>query len=98
MRYEGSEILKGKYQIPGLPAFYEENPGQAETLVITMKNERKNILVKLFYGVFEELDLLTRTVSVENCGRRTGVSGTCHVFMFGSALWELGLDDFLWKT
>ncbi len=33
-----------------------------------MKNERKNILVKLFYGVFEELDLLTRTVSVENCG------------------------------
>lgn len=68
LRYEGCEILKEKYQIPGLPAFYEENPGQAETLVITMKNERKNLLVKLFYGVFEELDLLTRTVSVENCG------------------------------
>ena len=49
LRYEGCEILKGKYQIPGLPAFYEENPGQAETLVITMKNERKNIHVKHFY-------------------------------------------------
>lgn len=68
LRFEDYEILKGKYQLPGLPAFYEEEPEQAETLVITMKNENKNLLVKLYYGVFEEADLLTRAVSVENRG------------------------------
>ena len=45
LRYEGYELLEGKYQIPGLPAFYEEAPGQAETLVITMRNERKNLRI-----------------------------------------------------
>ena len=58
LRYDSYEIQKGKYAIPGLPAFYEEEQDQAETLVITMKNERKNLLVKLYYSVFEELDLL----------------------------------------
>lgn len=66
LRYDSYEIQKGKYAIPGLPAFYEEEPDQAETLVITMKNERKNLLVKLYYSVFEELDFLTRAVMVKN--------------------------------
>lgn len=66
LRYDSYEIKKGKYAIPGLPAFYEEEQDQAETLIITMRNERKNLLVKLYYSVFEELDLLTRAAMIKN--------------------------------
>ena len=64
----GYEILKGKYEIPGLPAFYAEDSAQADTLVISMKDRDGEILVKLYYGVFEEFDLITRAVCVENLG------------------------------
>ncbi len=68
LRFQGYEILKGKYEIPGLPAFYAEDSAQADTLVISMKDRDGEILVKLYYGVFEEFDLITRAVCVENLG------------------------------
>lgn len=67
LRYDTYELLKGKYSIPGLPAVYAQED-QAETLVITMKSRRGNLKVKLYYGVLEELDLLTRAAVIENCG------------------------------
>ena len=32
LRFQGYEILKGKYEIPGLPAFYAEDSAQADYL------------------------------------------------------------------
>lgn len=68
LRFQGYEVLEGKYAISGLPAFYAENSAQADTLVISMKDRAGEIVVKLYYGVFEEFDLITRAVCVENCG------------------------------
>ena len=68
LRYEGYEILKGKYSIPGLPAMYTEE-NEAETLVITLRDDVQDVRVKLYYGVIEELDIITRTVCVENHGK-----------------------------
>ena len=68
LRFQGYEILKGKYEITGLPAFYAEDSAQADTLVISMKDRDGEIMVKLYYGVFEEFDLITRAVCVENLG------------------------------
>lgn len=70
-RFESAKIEKGKYLIKGLPSFYGEN---AETLVITLKDTVYDIYFHLYYGVFEEYDLITRSVTVEN-----KTNGTIHL-------------------
>ena len=59
-RYEAHEILDGKYSIPGLPSVYEGDT-QAQTLIVTLLDTAANIRIKLYYGVFDELDIITRT-------------------------------------
>ena len=69
LHYAGYEIQEGKYSLPGLPAVYA-NPGEeAQTLIITLKNERLNLSVKLFYGVLPAKDIITRSVIVRNNGQ-----------------------------
>lgn len=70
LRYLGYDLQKGKYDLPQLPAFYgtEED---AETLILHMEDQAANVTVDLYYGVFEEFDLITRAVKVENHGRET---------------------------
>ena len=68
LRYEGYEIIKGKYSIPGLPAMYADE-NEAETLVITLRDDVQDVRVKLYYGVVKDLDVITRSVSVENHGK-----------------------------
>ncbi|MBR5508218.1 MAG: hypothetical protein IKV88_09235 [Clostridia bacterium] len=38
LRYESFEIKAGKYRIKGLPASYEDEDGEAQTLEITLKD------------------------------------------------------------
>ncbi len=61
--YVSAKIEKGKYSIKGLPAFYGDN---ADTLVVTLKDKVHDIYFHMYYGVFEEYDLITRSVVVEN--------------------------------
>ena len=68
LRVKDFEILEGKYRIPGLPSIYAEDGNRADTLVITMKDDVEDVCVKLYYGVLENLDLITRAVCVENRG------------------------------
>lgn len=66
-RYEEHEILDGKYAIPGLPSVYDS--GQiAQTLIVTLIDKPANIRIKLYYGVFEELDIITRAAEIINAG------------------------------
>ena len=46
LRYKDYEIQKGKYKIPGLPALYAMEENQADTLVITMKDDVEDVCVK----------------------------------------------------
>ena len=62
-KYVSAKIEKGKYSIKGLPAFYGDN---AETLIVTLKDSVHDIYFHMYYGVFEEYDLITRSVVVEN--------------------------------
>ena len=62
-RFVKAEIIKGKYSIPGLPAFYGE---EGETLVVTLKDALYDIYFHMYYGVFEEYDLITRSLRIEN--------------------------------
>ena len=68
LRYAGYEIRPGKYSIPGLPAIYATEDTKAETLILRLEDTTRQILVSLYYGVLENLDMITRSVTVQNTG------------------------------
>lgn len=67
LRYESYRILEGKYSLQGLPAMYG-NKDEASTLEVTLYDRITNLKVRLLYGVFPELDIITRAVRIENQG------------------------------
>ena len=66
LRFVSYELEKGKYSLPGLPALFEAEAGEVETLKITLKDRLEEIYVTLFYGVFEKKNVITRAASIEN--------------------------------
>ena len=81
LRYLSHEIHKGKYSLPGLPSLYDtldgnnqprgicdptEHDAKSDTLIITLEDTRRMFYVHLYYGVMEDLDIITRAVCVEN--------------------------------
>ena len=89
-RYEKHEVIEGKYEIPGLPSVYEDGE-QAQTLIVTLIDNIVNIRVKLYYGVFEELDIITRAAEIINAGSETvwlrKASSMCLELPFGK--WDM---------
>lgn len=67
LRYVSHEITEGKYSLPGLPAAYGTKE-EAQTLIVTMRDCATNLKVELYYGVLEEIDLITRAVRITNDG------------------------------
>ena len=83
LRFVSYELEKGKYSLPGLPALFEAEAGEVETLKITLKDRLEEIYVTLFYGVFEKKNVITRAASIEN---RSGKNVTLKCAL------SLGLD------
>ena len=71
LRYARHRLQKGKYALPGLPTVYATQEDLADTLIITLEDTRRLFYVHLYYGVLENLDLITRSVCVENHGAET---------------------------
>lgn len=67
-RFDSYEILDHSYAIPGMPALYDTEEEKGETLVITMTEKASDIVLKLFYGVFENENVITRAARLENHG------------------------------
>lgn len=63
-------MRRGKYALEGLPAF-RGGDGDAETLILTLEDTAAQVQVELYYGVFEQYDLITRAVRVVNRGDET---------------------------
>ncbi len=70
LRYESYRMRKGKYSLKGLPCMFG-NDDEAETLEITLYDRITNLKVHLLYGVFYDLDVITRAVRMENKGEKT---------------------------
>ena len=89
-KYTSHEILKGKYSIPGLPSVYDSGD-TVDTLVISLTDRAANIGIKLYYAVFEELDIITRCAEIMNAGSGTvwlrKASSVCLELPFGS--WDM---------
>ena len=89
-RYVSHEISEGKYNIPGLPSVYE-NGGKVQTLTVTLRDTAANIGIRLYYGVFEDLDVITRSAEIFNAGEEMvwlrKASSVCMEFPYGN--WDL---------
>ena len=88
LRYAGYGIRKGKYSLPGLPAVYSDSEDDdAETLCITLKNERTGLSAELLYGVLPHLDIITRSVILTNKGESPvtveKLQSACLDFLYG---------------
>lgn len=70
LRYKGYNIFEGKYGLSGLPAIYANNE-EAQSLEIQLEDRISGLQVKLLYGVLPEMDIITRSVLIRNCGKET---------------------------
>ena len=68
--YESYEIRSGKYHLNGMPAMFGTDD-EAQTLDIVLCDRVQNLKVHLLYGVFPNLDVITRAVRFENKGEQT---------------------------
>jgi alpha-galactosidase len=71
--YTSYEIIAGKQTLPGLPATYVETPDEAETLVITLKDEVLNATLCLTYTIYKDAPVITRHAAITNQGEATVV-------------------------
>ncbi len=71
LRYLRHRIRRGKYVLPNLP-YVRGNNGQlasdeeVDTLEITLLDSTISLEVKLYYGVFEKKDVITRAAVIKN--------------------------------
>lgn len=66
--YVSHEIIKGKPKLDGLPSTYCEDDSEAETLIITLKDEILKLEIKLYYSVLEKYNIIARHTEFINLG------------------------------
>lgn len=71
LQYTGHRIISGKKKLPGLPATYTEQDGEAMTLIITLKDPVTGLMAELLYTIFAESPALARSVRFVNQGSHT---------------------------
>ena len=86
LRYNSHRIFAGKPALSGLPATYGED---CETLEITLTDETSGVTAVLYYTVFPEKDVLTRSVRIENRG-----TAACKLEKAASFCLDLHQDGF----
>lgn len=67
LAFESWEELGQKPGLPGLPSV-RATPQEATTLRVTLADARLGIRVRLLYTLFDGLDVLTRSMVIENAG------------------------------
>ena len=68
LRYRSHAIEPGKPDLPGLPSTYVEDPGEAETLTVTLADEPTGLEVDLRWTLFR--DRADRSPAARRSGRR----------------------------
>lgn len=80
INYVSHRIYEGKPKLQGLPATFGDEKG-CTTLEIICLDKHLGLQVVLIYSVFENLDVITRSVRVKNCSEEaiqlTTVLSTC---------------------
>lgn len=68
LRYKKYRMYKGKPKLKGLPSTYVEDENEAETLEIIMEDKLLGLTVTLSYSLYEDRDVITRSVQFANRG------------------------------
>ncbi len=74
LHYISHKITSGKPALQGLPATYTEQGDKVDTLEIELADTVKDLHVFLSYSVFEDYDIITRSVRLENRGEKCTVN------------------------
>ncbi len=69
-QYQCHRIEEGKEKLPGLPATYTEEEGEAQSLIVTLRDAVTGGEAELFYTIFAEGGILARSVRLTNKGDR----------------------------
>lgn len=70
-KYESHKIIEGKLKLKGLPQTYVENKEDATTLEITLLDEVIKSKLKLYFTIFEDRAVITRSASFLNLSDKT---------------------------
>lgn len=84
--YEGHEVFQVKPDLDGMPSVRG-----GETLVVQMRDARTNMLVKLYYTVFEDVPVLLRHAEIYNEGDNSVILDRAYSFC-------LDMPDKNWET
>lgn len=69
-RVKDFRIYKGKYDLETLPGVFAAEGDTVDTLEVVLEDCYSGVQVILLYSVFEEADMITRTVKVRNQGEK----------------------------
>ena len=89
--YVSHQIVDGKPALEGLPATYTETQTEAKTLILTLRDEVTEVEVQLFYTIFADWPVITRSSKVINQGRET-----CYLESLASLSLDLPDADYNW--
>ena len=64
--YKHHHIIEGNYKLRGLPQAYETSDEKVMSLLITLEDPATLLEVILYYGVYEQANMITRSVSIKN--------------------------------
>lgn len=65
LRFDSAKVLENKPMLKGLPALHDDK-GKSQSVEICLKDKIYDLRVYLLYTVFEEYDIISRSVRVEN--------------------------------
>jgi alpha-galactosidase len=68
LRYASHRVFAGKAAIPGLPSTYVQAYDEAETLEVVLTDTPAEIEVRLYYSIFADRPVLTRSARIRNVG------------------------------
>ena len=74
--YVSHQITDGKPALEGLPATYIEAQTEAKTLILTLRDALTEVEVQLFYTIFADWPVISRSSKVINQGRESCYLGT----------------------
>ena len=77
LRYQSYEVVSGTVELPGLPSAYDTPEEPCETLILTLQEKASPVTVDLIYGVYEQQDVITRSVRVTNHGQEKILLDRC---------------------
>lgn len=68
LRYKAHRIYNGKYAVDGMPALFAGD-SSVQTAEITLSDDVAGFDVVLYYSVYDEYDIITRSVKFVNTGK-----------------------------